>query len=183
MYFGFVGKVLKYTCGCLILLLIVGGLIALVVNIISNMHQAKQRRIYSITSTAFSSRLEKTTAVNAALSTSYWIEQASTATYALTFGSTQSEISTQLSTNTPQPEPQPFPTWTITPIITSYIVRSDQEFPICLARRFDVDVDMLLTLNSLERNSTLIPGIQIILPDFTRYPFQGNPLSVISGYR
>ncbi len=47
------------------------------------------------------------------------------------------------------------------------------EYPFCLARRFDVNIDELLTLNKLTADSLLSPGQELKIPQ-TGNPFIGN---------
>jgi LysM repeat protein len=50
---------------------------------------------------------------------------------------------------------------------------AEGEFPYCIARRFDVSLDELLTLNNLTPESLLSPGQELKIPQ-TGNPFIGN---------
>ena len=75
---------------------------------------------------------------------------------------TEEEAEVPVEEVTPEPEP----TEVTIPEITrpeSYTLQAD-EFPYCIARRFDVNITSLLALNGLSTNSVLSPGAVLKIP-------------------
>ena len=114
-----------------------------------------------------------------------------------TFATQTAQALQPLASPTLAPSPYPQPTFAgITPVVTrtpsipsptdtpvryvsatpggppaTYILQKG-EFPFCLARRFDVSLDELLSLNGLTRDSLLSIGQELKIPQ-TGNPFEG----------
>ena len=80
------------------------------------------------------------------------------------------------ATATPVPTEEPsseesaeVPTYAVPDTYTIH----EGEFPFCLARRFNINIDDLLNYNGLSRNAVLYPGDVIEIPDNAR-PFNGR---------
>jgi LysM repeat protein len=74
----------------------------------------------------------------------------------------------------PEPTAAPITYVTATPggPPATYTLESG-EFPFCIARRFDVSIAELLTLNGLTVNSLVSPGLELKIPQ-TGTPFDGD---------
>ncbi len=78
-------------------------------------------------------------------------------------------------TATPVPTQAPQPTSVGVPTVTapsSYVIHKG-EFPYCLARRFNIDPNVLLARNGLSRGQYVYPGTVLIIPQ-NAPPFPGN---------
>jgi hypothetical protein len=163
MYFGFVGKVLMFTCGCLMVLILGGFILLFITNGISSRNQQKQvladATRYSEQRTIEAKQILIKTPEPSNLTPPQ-----------------QTDVNVGMIpvTNTPNiPGPTsaksrlPASTATITPTSEGpfiYKIGSDQETPTCIARRFNVDLTELLALNNLTLNSNLPVGTKILIP-------------------
>ncbi len=88
-----------------------------------------------------------------------------------------SSIPSPVATTAPE-EPSPTPQTIVYVTATpggppeTYTLQ-EGEFPFCIARRFDVNLDELLSLNNLEPDTLLSPGDELKIPQ-TGDPFVGN---------
>jgi LysM repeat protein len=92
---------------------------------------------------------------------------------------TQGDPTAAPAEETDQPEPTPEPTQKPASgeaptyaVPDSYTIH-EGEFPFCLARRFNINIDDLLNYNGLSDNSILYPGDVIQIPESAR-PFNGQ---------
>jgi LysM repeat protein len=75
-------------------------------------------------------------------------------------------------TNTPVPGTTPIvPAFTVAPLVrpSTYTLQSG-EFPYCIARRFNLDPNDLLTMNGLSSGQVLQPGLQLSIPSTGSFP-------------
>lgn len=70
---------------------------------------------------------------------------------------------------TPTPRPRPIPT---VEVPSSYVLQKG-EYPYCIARRFNIDPDVLLQTNGLVRGQIVYPGTTLIIPQDAP-PFPGE---------
>jgi LysM repeat protein len=171
MYWEFVWKILKISCGCVLVIIVVGGLIALIASGIAGINQRKQARVYAATSTARSVEWTATAQVKSKQSAQTLSEP------------TKENMATPAperlptNTNTPEVQPSPTPLPTATQIPSGpwiYPVKSEHETPACLARRFNVDLNNLLAMNLLSNDSKFSTGLDILIPAGSAGGFQGE---------
>lgn len=77
------------------------------------------------------------------------------------------EAAPPAATETPAPPPSP------TPGVPESYTLQEGEHPYCIARRFNVNPDELLSLNGLSRTSVVFPGTTLRIPQ-TGNPFPGE---------
>lgn len=68
---------------------------------------------------------------------------------------------------TPQSQPTPTPVVTERRVPERYTLH-EGEFPYCLARRFNINPDDLLTANGLVRGQQVYPGMTLVIPENAR---------------
>lgn len=161
MYFGFVGKVLKYTCGCILILILLGGLAFAVASGIQAVNRRNQAAAYQKTVEVLKKTSESIISGEPELAPAYQPQNEITVVVVPDYPKKPEPTATPERPEIPSPTPYP----TLPPgIVETYVIQSDQETPICIARRFNVDVDVLLALNLLDIHSQPPVGSELILP-------------------
>ncbi len=76
------------------------------------------------------------------------------------------------ATPKPTPKPKPKPKPIVTSVPNTYVLHKD-EFPYCLARRFNINPDALLAVNGLVRGQFVYPGTRLTIPkNAGPFPYQ-----------
>ena len=70
---------------------------------------------------------------------------------------------TQPPQSQPSSKPQPTPRPVVTSVPSKYVLHQG-EFPYCLARRFNINPDVLLNVNGLSRGQYVYPGTTLTIP-------------------
>lgn len=88
---------------------------------------------------------------------------------------TASTVQAAAPTTAPTTAPTLAPVVVDTPVVPASYVLQQGEYPYCLARRFDVDPNTLLSVNGLSQNSWVSPGTTLTIP--TGSSWSGAPRS------
>ncbi|MEK6221191.1 MAG: LysM peptidoglycan-binding domain-containing protein [Chloroflexota bacterium] len=83
---------------------------------------------------------------------------------ALTEAATTDPEGVATATPTPKPKPTNTPEPVDQTVPDSYTLRKG-EFPYCIARRYDIDIDALLSANSMGKDQQYSEGIELSLPN------------------
>ncbi len=86
---------------------------------------------------------------------------------------TNTPASQVVPTTAPAQEPTPLPQPSPTPGVPGQYVLQKDEFPYCIARRFNINPDELLAANNLSRNAQFFPGQTLVIPKGAK-PFPGK---------